>query len=154
MPCPDNKRAIFHEQMDFANANLNIYNLHVSVLREVDVLAAGYKACVGRERKMKILSGWSNLVFAQYGESILGLWTKRFSITSIIQLLGLFEREVERLYLLNKYKVLRTSLSLYNPSGIFDVYHQYFEGWNYSKFDFSWIDYKSSFWELRTQKTF
>ena len=64
-----------------------------------------------------------NLVFAQYGESILGLWTKRFSKTSIIQLLGLFEREVERLYLLNKYKVLRTSLSLFNPSGIFDVYH-------------------------------
>ena len=54
-------------------------------------------------------------VFSDYG--------LKDSVTSIIQLLGLFEREVERLYLLNKYKVLRTSLSLFNPSGIFDVYH-------------------------------
>ena len=40
-----------------------------------------------------------NLVFAQYGESIFGLWTERFSKTSIIQLLGLFEREKLRDYI-------------------------------------------------------
>ena len=44
------------------------------------------------------------------------------SVTFIIQLLGLYKGEVERLYLLNKYQVLRTSaLSVFNPTGIFDI---------------------------------
>ena len=44
------------------------------------------------------------------------------SVTFIIQLLGLYKGEVERLYLLNKYQVLRTSaLSVFNLTGIFDI---------------------------------
>lgn len=45
------------------------------------------------------------------------------SVTFIIQLLGLYKGEVERLYLLNKYQVLRTSaLSVFNLTGIFDIH--------------------------------
>ena len=55
------------------------------------------------------------------------------SVTFIIQLLGLYKGEVERLYLLNKYQVLRTSaLSVFNPTGKFGItlilyVYQYFD---------------------------
>ena len=70
--------------------------------------------------------GWGEISKIDFLQSIVRVFSDsdlKDSVTFIIQLLGLiYKGEVERLYLLNKYQVLRTSaLSVFNPTGIFDI---------------------------------
>ena len=58
--------------MDVTKTTKKTYsNYFILVFWEMDVLATGDQACVGREQD-NILSRRSNFVFAKYGEGILG----------------------------------------------------------------------------------